>query len=165
VVKSGAKWVPVVGYGGIVLARDVARFTGRAEGALDDKGRFVVPARFRERLGATFVVTIARPDPCLVLYPLATWDAFCERLEAAPVKDERYRRFVRHLFAHTDEAACDGQGRLLIPAALRAYAGMERDVVSIGSLTRVELWSKGRLDEVTPSEGEAAAFMTELGLY
>ena len=151
--------------GGVSLAREVVRFTGRAEGALDDKGRLVVPARFRERLGAKFIVTIAQPDPCLALYPQATWDAFCERLEAAPVKDESYRRFVRHLFANTDEASCDAQGRVLLPAALRAYAAIERDVVSIGSLTRVEVWSKERLGTVAPSEAEAASFTTELGLY
>jgi MraZ protein len=151
--------------GGVSLARDFGHFTGRAEGALDEKGRFVVPARFRERLGAKFIVTIAEPDACLALYPQATWEAFCERLEAAPVKDDVYRRFVRHLFSHTDEVACDAQGRLLIPATLRAYASIERDVVSLGSLTRVELWSKERLGALTPSPEEAAAFMTELGLY
>jgi MraZ protein len=124
-----------------------------------------VPARFRERLGAKFILTIAQPDTCLALYPLATWETFCERLEAAPVKDERYRRFVRHLFAHTDEVACDAQGRVLLPAALRAYAAIERETVAIGSLTRVELWSKERLGSMTPTEDEAAAFTTELGLY
>jgi len=135
------------------------------EGALDDKGRLVVPARFRERLGAAFIVTIAQPDPCLALYPLATWEAVCERLEAAPVKDDRYRRFVRHLFAHTDEVACDAQGRLLLAPALRAHAGIQRDIVSIGSLTRVELWSKERLGTMTPTPEEAAEFSTGLGLY
>ncbi len=151
--------------GGLILARDVARFTGRAEHALDEKSRLVVPARFRERLGGKFIVTIAEPEPCLALYPQATWDAFCDRLEAAPVKDERYRRFVRHLFAHTDEATLDAQGRLLIAAPLRAYAGIERDAVSIGSLTRVEIWAKERLGVTTPTADEAAAFTTELGLY
>jgi MraZ protein len=137
----------------------------RVEGALDDKGRLVVPARFRERLGERFILTIAQPEPCLALYPQATWDAFCERLHAAPVKDEKYRRFVRHLFSHTDEMSCDAQGRVLLPAALRAYAGIARDVVSIGSLTRVELWSREALGTMTPSADEAAAFTTELGLY
>ncbi|GAC1310528.1 MAG: hypothetical protein NVSMB21_18580 [Vulcanimicrobiaceae bacterium] len=151
--------------GGRTLARDVSRFTGRAESALDDKSRLVVPARFRDRLGATFIVTIAEPDPCLALYPQATWDAFCERLEAAPVKDERYRRFVRHVFAHTDEATLDAQGRLVIAPMLRAYAGLERDTVSIGSLTRVEIWAKERLGVASPTPDEAAAFTTELGLY
>ncbi len=141
------------------------RFTGRAEHTLDDKGRLVVPARFRERLGGKFIVTIAQPDLCLALYPQATWEAFCERLDAAPVKDERYRRFVRHLFSHTDETSVDAQGRLLIPPALRAYAGIEREAVSIGSLTRVEVWSRERLGASAPSPEEAAAFTTELGLY
>ncbi len=124
-----------------------------------------MPARFRERLGPSFIVTIAQPDPCLALYPQATWDEFCERLEAAPLKDDRYRRFVRHLFAHTEEAACDGQGRLLVPATLRTYAGIERDAVSIGSLTRIEVWAKERLGALAPAPDEAADFTTELGLY
>jgi MraZ protein len=151
--------------GGYSLNRDVPRFTGRVEHALDDKGRLVIPARFRERLGAGFIVTIAEPDPCLALYPLAAWEAFCERLEAAPVKDVNYRRQVRHLFSHTDEATCDAQGRLLIAPMLRTYAGLVKDAVSIGSLTRVEIWAKERLDPFHPSADEAASFMTELGLY
>lgn len=144
---------------------DLPRFTGSVEHALDDKGRLIVPARFRERLGTGFVLTIAQPDPCLVLYPAPTWADFCSRLEAAPRKDERFRRLVRHLFAHTEEVACDAQGRLLIPTPLRAYAGIERDVVSIGSLTRVEVWAKERLADHAAPEGEVAEFMAELGLY
>ena len=144
---------------------ELPRFTGSVEHALDDKGRLIVPARFRERLGTGFVLTIAQPDPCLVLYPAPTWADFCSRLEAAPRKDERFRRLVRHLFAHTEEVACDAQGRLLIPTPLRAYAGIERDVVSIGSLTRVEVWAKERLAAHAAPEGEVAEFMAELGLY
>ena len=111
---------------------------------MTSKGRLIVPARFRERLGPQFVLTICHPDPCLALYPSATWIEFCGRLEAVPRKDERYRRFVRHLFAHTEEVGCDAQGRVVIPALLRAYAGIERDVVSVGVLTRVEIWAKER---------------------
>ena len=151
--------------GGRSLARDLPRFTGRVELTLDDKGRLVVPARFRERLGGGFILTIAPPDACLALYPAPTWEAFCERLDSAPHKDERYRRFVRHLFAHTDEAACDAQGRLLVPAAQRSYAGMEREIVAIGALTRIELWAKDKLGKLKPSDDDAAALSTELGLY
>lgn len=144
---------------------ELPRFTGSVEHALDDKARLIVPARYRERLGTGFFLTIAQPDPCLALYPAAAWAEFCSRLEAAPRKDERYRRLVRHLFAHTEEVACDAQGRLLIPAALRTYSGIERDVVSIGSLTRVEVWAKERLAAHAAPEGEVAEFMAELGLY
>jgi len=147
------------------LHAELPRFTGSVEHALDDKGRLIVPARFRERLGTGFVLTIAQPDPCLALYPAAAWGEFCNRLEAAPRKDERYRRLVRHLFGHTEEVACDTQGRLLIPTPLRDYARIERDIVSIGSLTRVEVWAKETLAEHAGPDGEVADFMAELGLY
>lgn len=144
---------------------ELPRFTGSSEHVLDDKGRLIIPVRFRERLGSGFVITIAQPDLCLALYPMATWEHFCGRLDAAPLKDERYRRFVRHLFAYTEEVTCDAQGRLVIPTKLRAYAGIEREAVSIGTLTRVEIWAKQRLGAMAPSDEEAAAFTTELGLY
>ena len=144
---------------------ELPRFTGSVEHALDDKARLIVPVRFRERLGAGFVLTIAQPDPCLALYPSVTWAEVCSRLEEAPRKDERFRRLVRHLFAHTEEVACDAQGRLVIPGALRSYAGIDRDVVSIGALTRVEVWAKERYASHAAPQGEIADFMADLGLY
>jgi MraZ protein len=140
-------------------------FTGSVEHSLDDKGRLVVPARFRERLGAGFFLTIAEPDPCLALYPAATWSDVCARIEAAPVKDARYRSYVRHLFAHTEELSVDSNGRLVIPTALRAFAALEKDVISIGSLTRVEVWSKDRYDQHVRERGELPDFTSELGLF
>lgn len=144
---------------------ELPRFTGSVEHALDDKGRLIVPARFRERLGAGFVLTIGLPDPCLALLPSVTWANFCARLEAAPRKDESFRRFVRHLFARTEEVACDAQGRLVIPATLRSYAGIAREVVSVGSLTRVEIWDKERYAAHSAPGEEAGDFLADLGLY
>jgi MraZ protein len=69
------------------------------------------------------------------------------------------------VFANTEEGACDGQGRLLIPPGLRSYAGIEREAVSIGTLTRIEVWAKERLGALDPSPDRAAAFTAELGLY
>ncbi len=143
---------------------ELPRFAGSEQHALDHKGRLIVPARFRERLGPQFVLTIAHPDPCLALYPMATWVEFCGRLEAVPAKDEAYRRYVRYLFAHSEEVACDAQGRVVVPALLRTYAGIERHVVSVGLLTRIEIWALDRYAFQTPPEGEVPAFMSELGL-
>jgi MraZ protein len=140
-------------------------FTGSVEHSLDDKGRLVVPARFRERLGAGFFLTIAEPDPCLALYPASAWAEFCAKLEAAPVKDARYRAFVRHLFAHTEELSCDNQGRLVLPAALRSWAKIEKEVVSIGSLTRVEVWARDAYLNTRSEVASLADFRSELGLY
>ncbi len=146
------------------MAADRPLFTGSVEHSLDDKGRLVVPARFRERLGAGFFLTIADPDPCLALYPAPTWERICAKLDAAPIKDAGYRSFVRKLFAHTDEVSCDSQGRLLLPAALRGYANIEKDVVSLGTLTRVEIWAKDAYAEETRA-AVTRDYATDLGLF
>ncbi|MGC1381692.1 MAG: division/cell wall cluster transcriptional repressor MraZ [Candidatus Baltobacteraceae bacterium] len=146
------------------MQADLPRFAGSEQHALDGKGRLIVPARFRERLGPGFVLTIGYPEACLALYPSATWVEFCGRLEAVEPRDEGYRRYVRYLFAHTEEVACDSQGRVVVPALLRAYAGIERQVVSIGLLTRVEIWARERYDFQSPPEGRVPAFMADFGL-
>lgn len=143
---------------------ELPRFAGSEQHALDHKGRLIVPARFRERLGSPFVLTIAPPDSCLALYPIPTWVEFCGRLEAVPEKDERYRRYVRYLFAHSEESECDAQGRVVVPVRLRSYAGIERNVVSVGLLTRIEIWAKERYEFQEPPTGELPAFLSELGL-
>ena len=147
------------------MQADLPRFAGSEEHALDGKGRLIVPARFRERLGSPFVITIAQPEPCLALYPSATWAQFCSSLEAAPSKDGRYRSIVRHLFAHTEEGACDSQGRVLIPPRLREYAGIDRQVVSVGVLARIEIWAAERYAVQTPATDDVTKLMSELGLY
>lgn len=153
-----------MGYCGY-LVTPFPTFTGRFEHALDEKGRLTVPARFRGRLGEHFVLTIAPPDACLALYPEATWADFCGRLQSATRKDAQYRTFVRHLFAHTEEASLDAQGRLIIPPVLRNHAGIERDAMLVGALTRVELWSSGNWQAAGRAPDGMADLMTELGLY
>ena len=143
---------------------DAPRFVGMVEHALDEKGRLIVPARFRERLGTGFILTISASDPCLLLYPQSAWEDICARLQAAATKDDRFRRFVRNVFAHTEEVACDGQGRLLIPGALREHAEIVRDVSSVGALTRVEVWARERFAEYAEPSG-ASDIAAELGLY
>jgi MraZ protein len=140
------------------------RFAGSEQHALDNKGRLIVPARFRERLGAQFVLTIAPPDRCLALYPSATWVEFCGRLEAVSNKDEHYRDNLRYFFAHTEEVGTDTQGRVVIPARLRAYARIERLVVSVGLLTRIEIWARERYTFERPPDGDVPDFIGELGL-
>ena len=149
------------------MQADLPRFAGSEQHALDDKGRLIVPARFRDRLGDRFVLTIAHPDPALAMYPTSTWIEFCRRLEAVPRREDRekYRRFLRYIFAHTEEVACDNQGRVVVPALLRSYAGIERQVVSVGLLTRIEIWAKERYAVESVAEGEVADFLADLGLY
>lgn len=153
-----------MGHGGDSVS-DRPLFTGSVEHSLDDKGRLVVPSRFRERLGAGFFLTIAEPDGCLALYPAPAWADVCAKLDAAPVKDARFRSFVRHLFAHTEEVNCDPQGRVNVSPVLRAWAGIGKDVVSIGSLSHVELWAKERYASHLSTRGDLPDYTTELGLF
>jgi len=99
------------------------------------------------------------------MYPEATWSEFCSKLEAAQRKDARYRSIVRHLFAHTEEISLDSQGRLLLPATLREMAGIKRDAVLVGTLTRVEIWPAEGWRDVNAPPDDMGDFMTELGLY
>ncbi len=149
----------------MIPVSDRPLFTGSVEHSLDDKGRLVVPSRFRERLGAGFFLTIAEPDGCLALYPAVAWSDVVAKLDAAAQKDAKYRAFRRHLFAHTDEVSCDTQGRVIVPAALRAWAGIEKDVVSIGTLDHVEVWAKDRYARHVRDRGELPDFTSELGLF
>jgi len=141
------------------------KFTGQFVHSLDEKGRLTIPARIRAKLGDHFIMTIAPPDACLALYPETTWADFCDKLEAAALKDHRYRSFVRHLFANTEEASLDGQGRFVVPAALRAYAAIDRDAVIVGTLTRVEVWSAWGWSKASSPPERLPDLMTELGLY
>jgi MraZ protein len=150
-----------------LVQADLPRFAGSEKHALDNKGRLIVPARFRDRLGERFVLTVGHPDPCLALYPTQTWVEISRRLEAPPRKEERdqYRRFLRYIFAHTEEVACDNQGRVVIPARLRAYAAIDKKIVSVGMLTRIEIWAEESYNVESVSGGEVADFMADLGLY
>ncbi|SRR5579872_693891 len=141
------------------------KFTGQYEHSLDDKGRLTIPSRIRARLGDHFVLTIAPPDPCLAMYPEATWSEFCAKLETATRKDAHYRAFVRHLFANTEEISLDSQGRVLLPPALREMASIKRDAVLVGTLTRVEIWAAEQWRQASAAPGKMAELMTELGLY
>ena len=149
------------------MQADLPRFAGSEQHALDSKGRLIVPARFRDRLGDRFVLSIGQSDPCLAIYPVPTWVEISRRLESPPRKEDRekYRRFLRYIFAHTEEVASDNQGRVVIPARLRAYAGIERNVVSVGMLTRIEIWAEERYNVESVSGSEVADFMADLGMH
>jgi MraZ protein len=143
------------------LAADRPGFSGDVEHNLDDKGRLVVPARFRERLGAGFFLSIIHPDKCLALFPAWAWAELCDRLDKDPNKDAAFRSFERFLFAHTDELSCDAQGRLLIPVKLRSYANIEKDVVSLGLRTRIEIWARERYVQQSPDGGAAPDYVPQ----
>jgi len=108
---------------------------------LDEKGRIIVPAKFRDNLGERCVITRGL-DQCLFLYPESEWKNVEEKLKRLPLTQRDARAFTRFFFSGATDVELDRQGRIVIPSGLRQYAKLEKEVVVIGVSTRVELWAK-----------------------
>lgn len=142
-------------------------FMGEYQHSLDSKGRLIIPAKFREELGDSFIVTRGL-DHCLFVYPKSEWDILVQKLKSLPLTRSDARRFVRFLLSGAIECELDKQGRITLPASLREYAELEKEVVAIGVSNRVELWSKSRwesyLDEAEAIYEDMAETIEELGI-
>lgn len=114
-------------------------FLGTHYPRLDDKGRVILPAKFREELAAGLVVAKGQ-ERCVAVYSAAAWDTVTRALGAGPITDKRVRDYSRILFASASDEVPDKQGRVLIPSGLRTYAGLAKECVVIGANTRVEIW-------------------------
>jgi MraZ protein len=139
---------------------------GEYQHALDIKNRMIVPSKLRENLGNNFVITKGL-DGCLYAYPLEEWKVLQEKLKTLPLTNKDARAFVRFFFAGACEVEMDKQGRGLIPQNLKEYAGIEKEIVSIGVLTRVEIWSKEKWKEYNDSNVDyqsIAEKMSDLGI-
>ena len=106
---------------------------------LDDKGRVILPSKFREDLGAGIVVTRGQ-DRCLYVFTRESFAEMARKVASAPLTSESARAFQRNLFSGTDEQNPDAQGRIAILPELRRYAGLARDCVVLGAFTRAEIW-------------------------
>lgn len=115
-------------------------FIGEFQHSLDSKGRISVPSRFRAGLGTSAVVTKGL-DGCLFVYTKTEWDNMARKLSSLPISSSKARAFSRMLLSGAMEVEIDKQGRVLLPAYLRDYAGIEGDVVVAGVFNRVELWN------------------------
>jgi len=114
---------------------------GVYQNSIDAKNRLVVPAKFRDELGYKCVLTRGL-DQCLVIYPMETWVEQQKVLAALPRSDEKARAFLRYMYANAVECEIDKQGRITLPQYLRDIADIDKDLVTIGMLDRVELWSR-----------------------
>jgi MraZ protein len=122
-----------------------AVFRGVSELALDAKGRLAIPARHREGLvanGNGQLVVTADHGGCLLIYPLATWEPIQARLMELSSFDDKIRSLQRLIVGHADDVELDAAGRILIPPALRRYAGLDKHVVLVGQGQRLELWDE-----------------------
>ena len=141
-------------------------FIGEYQHALDNKNRIIIPSKFRDSLGEKFVLTKGL-DGCLYVYTTSEWIILEEKLKKLPLTSKDARAFVRFFFSGANEIDVDKQGRALIPQNLLEYANIEKDIVSIGVSTRIEIWSKSKWKEYNDSNinfDEIAEKMSELGI-
>ncbi len=140
-------------------------FMGEYNHVLDPKNRVIIPARLREGLEGRFIIT-AGLDGCLYMLTLKSWEKFVEQLAALPFTKQT-REFRRFFTQNAAEAEIDNQGRVLIPQNLKALAGIDKDVVFVGVIDKIELWAKEKLDGASADdsmENIAERMSTEFGL-
>ncbi len=140
-------------------------FMGEYSHTIDSKGRLIVPSKFRESLGDEFVVTKGL-DGCLFVYSQEEWTNIEEKFKQVSLTTKDARKFSRFFFAGAATVEVDKQGRILLPSVLREFAGLEKDIVSVGVLSRIEIWSKDKWQESNEYDDmdEITEHMADLGL-
>ena len=123
---------------------------GASQINLDAKGRLSIPSRYRAQLQETcqgqVIITVDK-DYCLLIYPLHEWEEVERKLNRLPNLNKQARRLQRLMIGYASEVEMDGNGRLLLPKELRAFAGLEKQVVLLGQGNKFELWDEARWNE------------------
>jgi MraZ protein len=135
-------------------------FLGTHAPRLDEKGRLILPAKYREELAGGVVITKGQ-ERCLYLFPQEEFTRITEALRTAPVTAKSVRDYSRVFFASASDEVPDKQGRITVPSALRVYAGLQRDCVVIGANTRLEIWDTQAWDTYLAAQDDSFAEAAE----
>ena len=140
-------------------------YRGEYSHTIDAKGRMSIPAKLKNQLGDSFVITRSM-DGCLMAFDTEEWDKFEEKLKSLPFTNKDARTIVRYFTGGASDVDVDAQGRILVPAYLREYAGLTKDAVVIGMGNRVEIWSRERYeaDATYDNMDEVAAALESMGI-
>jgi MraZ protein len=135
-------------------------FMGEYHHSIDNKGRMIVPSKFRDELGDMFIITRGL-DQCLFGYPISEWELIEEKLKGLPLTKKDARAFTRFFFSGATESELDKQGRINIPAPLLQYAKLEKECVILGVSNRIEIWSKEIWEDYFSQSEESFAEIAE----
>ncbi|EKN66331.1 cell division protein MraZ [Neobacillus bataviensis LMG 21833] len=135
-------------------------FMGEYHHSIDNKGRIIVPSKFRDELGDMFIITRGL-DQCLFGYPVSEWALIEEKLKGLPLTKKDARAFTRFFFSGATESELDKQGRINIPAPLLQYGKLEKECVILGVSNRIEIWSKQIWEDYFTQSEESFAEIAE----
>lgn len=131
-------------------------FLGTHTPKLDEKGRFFLPAKFRDELGSEVVIAKGQ-ERCLAIYTVDEFGRQAAQAMTGPATRKDIRDFQRALAAGASEQAPDKQGRVMIPPALRAYAGLDTQIAVVGAFNRVEVWDLATWESYSAEQDEVFA--------
>ena len=120
-------------------------FLGAHTPKLDDKGRLILPAKFRDGLTGGLVMTKGQ-ERCVTIWPRGGFDDYAEELRTRSTNNEKVRAYTRVFFSSAFDDEADKQGRVTVPGPLRQWAGLERELVVVGADTRIEIWDQNAWD-------------------
>jgi MraZ protein len=135
-------------------------FLGTHTPRLDEKGRFFLPAKFRDRLADGLVITKGQ-ERCLYIFPMEEFLRVAETIRIAPVTSKAVRDYMRVFLSGGSDEIPDKQGRVSVPTKLREYAGLTRDCTVIGAGSRVEVWDTIAWDNYLASTEQAFSDQSE----
>ena len=149
-VDSGEKW-------------GIKMFIGEYHHTIDEKGRIIIPAKFREELGNSFIITRGIEN-CLFVYSMDNWERICNKLNSLPFTKKDARNFMRFFLSGATSVELDKQGRVNVTSPLIDYANLEKECIVIGTGDRLEIWSSDNWNSFMDSTKDSMSDIAE-GLF
>jgi MraZ protein len=149
---------------------EMSVFRGQYNHTIDDKGRIIFPAKYREIFAEKYdnQLVITNWDGYLIVFPFKEWNVIEEKMSQQSILKKEVRAFNRFFMSAAVHCTLDGQGRVLIPQNLREYAHLDKDIVLAGMLKNIEIWNKERFDdEMKDTGGNLESYekcMVDLGI-
>ena len=138
----------------------ISMFIGEYHHSVDDKGRLIIPSKFREELGNNFIITRGIEN-CLFVYSLDSWNEIVRKIESLPFTKKDARTFARFFLSGASEAEFDKQGRINITSPLISYAKITKECIVIGTGDRLEIWSEELWNEFFTSAKDSMSDIAE----
>ncbi|ALV45489.1 MraZ protein [Arthrobacter alpinus] len=138
-------------------------FLGTHSPRLDEKGRIILPAKFREELSSGLVLTKGQEN-CIYVFSAREFEKVLAQMQDAPLSNMAARDYIRIFLSGASDEVPDKQGRVTIPATLRSYAGLEKELVVIGAGSRAEIWDSAAWHEYLTAKESAFAATDELAI-